>query len=122
MKIRRPEQALQIQIVNHLALMAPDVLAFHVPNGGKRDVREAMRFKAMGVVSGIPDLVCTWPVGRIGFIELKATAKDDSSDNQKAIQSRLRGMGFPVTVARSVEEALDALREWGAPIRGRIAA
>lgn len=30
---------------------------FHVPNGGKRDKREAMKFKGMGVISGVSDFI-----------------------------------------------------------------
>lgn len=30
---------------------------FHVPNGGTRDPREAAKFKAMGVVAGVSDLI-----------------------------------------------------------------
>ena len=46
---------------------------FHVPNGGKRGIREGARFKKMGVSAGVPDLHL--PVPRRGFtglyIELK---------------------------------------------------
>jgi len=31
-------------------------LIFHIPNGGKRNAREAARFKRMGVKAGVPDL------------------------------------------------------------------
>lgn len=46
---------------------------YHVPNGGKRNPREAKKFKAMGVRPGVPDLCL--PVSRKGYhalyIELK---------------------------------------------------
>jgi hypothetical protein len=32
-------------------------LLFHVPNGGKRDGREAKKLKTMGVVPGVADLI-----------------------------------------------------------------
>lgn len=68
----------------HLALMAwvwahahiyPELdCLFHVPNGGYRHKREAVRFAKLGVKSGVPDLVL--PVARHGacslYIELKA--------------------------------------------------
>lgn len=120
--MRRPEQALQIAFINSLRASSPGVLAFHVPNGGKRTFREAQIFKALGVVSGIPDMVALWPIGRAGFIEFKASAKDDGTDIQKAMHMRLKAMGFPVAVCSSVDGALEALRGWGAPINAKVAA
>ena len=35
----------------------------HVPNGGRRDIREAAKFKRMGVKAGVPDLVLLYPSG-----------------------------------------------------------
>lgn len=48
-------------------------LMFHIPNGGKRTKYEAARFKAMGVVPGIPDLFLAIPKGGYHgmFIEMK---------------------------------------------------
>lgn len=38
----------------------PNVLAFHVPNGGNRSGREGARFKREGVMAGVPDvLICS---------------------------------------------------------------
>jgi len=118
---QRPEQALQIQIVNALHMVAPDVLVNHVPNGGYRTPAEARAFKAMGVLPGWPDLQCSWAVGRIGFLELKAD-KGALTPAQDAMHATLREMGFEVAVARSVVEAVQALIDFGAPVRGRIAA
>ena len=35
----------------------PKAFYCHVPNGGKRNAREAAKFKRMGVKAGIPDLL-----------------------------------------------------------------
>lgn len=37
--------------------LAPNVVYFHVPNGGSRNAAEGARFKAIGVKAGVPDLV-----------------------------------------------------------------
>jgi hypothetical protein len=120
---QRPEQRLQIELVNTLRAIAPplEFMCFHVPNGGYRTPREAAIFKALGVIPGIPDLVCLWSAGRVGFIELKAH-NGALTNIQGRTHAFLRGMGFQVAVVRSVEQAIDTLKEWGAPIRGRIAA
>lgn len=37
--------------------LRPNVVYFHVPNGGSRNAAEGARFKQIGVKAGIPDLV-----------------------------------------------------------------
>ncbi len=120
---QRPEQRLQIELVNTLRAVAPalEFMCFHVPNGGYRTPREAVIFKTLGVLPGIPDLVCLWSVGQVGFIELKAH-NGALTNIQNRTHAFLRGMGFQVAVVRSVEQALETLKGWGAPINGRIAA
>lgn len=56
------EDSLQMLCVEWLkkALLArklPQEVLYHCPNGGKRHKREAMKFKLMGVRSGVPDLL-----------------------------------------------------------------
>lgn len=66
-------------------------LLFHVPNGGRRDAKEAAHLKRQGVRAGVPDLCL--PVARSGynglFIELK-TEGGRASAEQKDWIARLR--------------------------------
>ena len=39
------------------------MMLFHVPNGGNRNVREAVRLKRQGVKAGIPDIYLDVPNG-----------------------------------------------------------
>ena len=60
--MKRPEQALQIQLVSALRQLLPKPwLVVHVPNGGGRSKAEAGIFKAMGVLAGFPDLLVIGP-------------------------------------------------------------
>ncbi|MCH5207550.1 MAG: VRR-NUC domain-containing protein [Oscillospiraceae bacterium] len=81
-------------------------LLFHVPNGGKRNAREAARFKRMGVKPGVPDLFL--PVSRGGFyglfIELKAH-NGRVSENQGKWLRELYEQGYAVCVCFGFEEA-----------------
>lgn len=56
------------------AALKPELATlFAIPNGGKRNPREAARLKAQGVKSGVPDVYLPLPSGRFHglFIELK---------------------------------------------------
>ena len=59
-------------------------LLFHIPNGGKRDAREAARFKAMGEKAGVPDLCLPVPMNGFAglYIEMKY-GKNKPTDHQK---------------------------------------
>lgn len=74
-------------------------LMYHVPNGGRRDKREAASLRRQGVKAGIPDIVL--PVARGGFfglyIELKF-GKNKTSPIQDVWIKRLREMNYKVEV------------------------
>ena len=82
-------------------------LAHHIPNGGKRNVREAVRLKKEGVKPGVPD-ICI-PVARNGYhglyIELKAD-KGKPSTIQLEWMDRLRKQGYCVALCYGWQEAV----------------
>jgi hypothetical protein len=95
-----PEDAIQHEIVK--AIHRCDLFVFHIPNGGQRSMREGMRFKAIGVVAGIPDLFIP---AILLWLEVK-TAKGRLSPAQRKIHQTLTAIGHRVAVVRSVDEAL----------------
>lgn len=106
------EDEIQRCVVAMLAVEAePGVIAFHVPNGGKRGKAEAGRFKGMGVVAGIPDLIVI-AGGRAYGLEMKTPA-GRLSPVQKEMRARFIRSGAEYEVARSVEEARRVLAQWG---------
>lgn len=82
-------------------------LMFHVPNGGKRNKKEAGRFKAEGVKSGVPDIML--PVARGGyhglFIELKRLKGGRVEKEQLEWHDKLRAQGYLVVVCRGWQAA-----------------
>ena len=89
---------------------------FHIPNGGKRGLREAARFKAMGVAPGIPDYFL--PIARdmcYGlWIEMKRPQRDrQRKGSLSAVQAdridRLTKAGYLCVVCWGWESARDTL-------------
>lgn len=110
-----PERDVQRAVVAFLrrALPAGSVVAA-VPNEerGRAQTKEARaRFgqarKMSGVVSGFPDLIVAIP-GRVLFLELKAP-KGVLSDAQRDLHPRIRALGHPVHIVRSIEDAEAAM-------------
>lgn len=85
----------------------------HSPNGGKRNIREAARFKAMGVRAGFPDLILLHPNNFYPFmgIELK-TEKGRQSEHQKEYQKMFEEIGAKYVIVRSLEEFMKEIKSY----------
>lgn len=95
-------------------------LLWATPNGGKRHIRAAVRFKAEGVRAGIPDLFLALPrlakkAGRpfyYGlFVEMKAL-DGQTQKNQLEMLQLLREQDYQCVVCRGAEAAIEAIREY----------
>ena len=81
-------------------------LLYHIPNGGKRNVREAARLKQEGVRAGVPDIHLPIAKGMyMGlWIEMKAPG-GKLTGNQKAWKRQLETWGHKVIVCYGWEQA-----------------
>jgi len=111
------EIAVQASIIAAVrrAVLPCDVLA--IPNAGKRGRGAQASVKREGIMRGSPDLAVVWP-GGVGFLEIKRPGYTDSavSPEQRALLARWADWGINVGIASSIDEALDLLRSWGAPV------
>jgi hypothetical protein len=110
------EARAQAAIVEWIRTVAPDLIVFHPANGGWRSKAEAARFKWLGVVAGIPDLVLVGRDGVVRFIEVKAEG-GSLSEAQRDMRDRLIAMRIPYAVARSIDDVRRAFAIWNVPTR-----
>ncbi len=112
---------IQIQTLfrNRARMMCPAVRVVAVPNAGKRSEWAANQVKREGLATGFPDVMCFWPDRGIAAIEFKSAAGRLSEAQIEWIDS-LSEMGFPVTVSRDADHALEFLRSAGAPFIDRV--
>jgi len=99
------EDILQQHCFQWFRLQYPDRIIYHVPNGGKRNYLEAVKFKRMGVVAGVPDLVIPEPTQEYHglYIELKAN-KNKPTPNQRTMIEQLASRGYRVEVCNEFEQ------------------
>jgi hypothetical protein len=119
MRRRRPEEILQRSVVDLLTKCGvPGLVWFHVPNGGKRGLAEAARFKRMGVRPGVSDLIL-FHRGCLYALELKA-GKGKPTDLQEQFMEDVRKAGGRAVWAAGMDEAMYTLQFWGLlrPIEG----
>lgn len=92
----------------------PELALLHaIPNGGHRHKAVAIRLKAEGVKSGVPDIVWPLPRGRFHglYLEMKY-GKNKPSQNQKWWLGQLEKQGYSTTVCWGFEEAIDAIETY----------
>jgi hypothetical protein len=87
---------------------------FHIPNGGSRNLLEAVKFKRMGVKRGIPDNFFAVPMGKYHglWIELKRRIGGKLSDNQLQMMSNLTNQGYKVVIAYGWEQAVEFIESY----------
>ncbi len=110
----RPEARLQESVCQYLALQERQgrLLWFAVPNGGSRNLLEAVNLKRQGLRAGVPDLVVIPKAGPVCFIELKS--EDGTLSKLQSIWlESLPLYGCPVAVCRSLDEVQRFLFQTG---------
>ena len=108
------EQRLLFQWAEQNTIIFPDLaLLYHIPNGGKRDPKEAAKLKAEGVKPGVPDIHL--PVPRGGYhglwIELKA-GDNGTTRHQSWWLAQLEAQGYATMVCYGAKQAAEVLRNY----------
>ena len=92
----------QIGFVTWWRYKFPDVVIFHIANGGFRNVVTGQRLRKEGVLKGVPDLmVPAWHL----FVEMKRKEKGVISPEQKKMIDYLTRVGYTVIVGYGAEDA-----------------
>lgn len=76
-------------------------LLFHVNNKARNKI-EGNRFKAMGVIPGVSDLIYLKPGGRPIFVELKIET-GSQSDKQKEWETSVKAAGYDYRICRDLQ-------------------
>lgn len=120
MERQAPEAQIQRDILRYLGATLPHgFILHHSPNGGMLK-GEVGRSRGLGTKPGWPDLQV---IGRLdsgepftGYIEVKAP-NGRLKPEQIDIHDRLKDCGYPVGVARSIDDVRELVRAWGLPSR-----
>ena len=109
------EDNLQIACVRWFSLQYPRLSNYlhHSPNGGFRNLREAGRFKQMGVRAGFPDLILLYPSGKYHYlcIELKSE-KGKQTESQKKWHKMIQETGNKYVVCRNLDQFMTEINNY----------
>lgn len=104
--MKHEEDRILMAYVKWFKYQYPTALAWHTPNGGRRGIREAGRFKAMGVLPGVSDWIIIQPKHHYSglVIEFKSE-KGKLQDSQRQFMNDIYKRGFAWCIVRSFQEA-----------------
>lgn len=85
----------------------------HIPNGGSRNKREAVKLKQMGVKAGVSDICLPYPKGIYCglYIEMKF-GNNKKTEEQKAFLQDMEEAGHFVATCYSAEDAVKVIEEY----------
>lgn len=117
------ESRTQCAIVSFLRRTLPrSYRVVSVPNGRfEADPRTIARLKREGLTPGVHDLLVLRNDGWFASLEVKKEG-GKLSPEQVEWSEWLSGGNASQAVVRSLDEAVEALRAFGVPVRGRVAA
>lgn len=108
------EDMFQMAVVEFLRLRKK-IFFCHVPNGGRRNLYEAARFKKMGVLPGMPDiLIFNSSEDKVYHglaIELKVRG-NSTTTSQKRVLGLLEEQKWKVMVCDSMDEFIKIINEY----------
>jgi hypothetical protein len=85
----------------------------HIPSGELRTEQTGRLLKRMGLQPGMADMLLISPIGTHYWLELKR-GNAPLTDGQQAFAAMCREHYVPYQIARSYDEAVAALKQWGA--------
>lgn len=123
-KAIKPEQQLQINIVDFIRIVAPQCIVYHIPNEGKWSVMMRIRLIRMGLWPGVGDLALLSPyklptgeiVWKTHFIEVKAPG-GRMSQNQEKFKIDCMKLSIPYACVHNIDGVRTALEHWGIPTK-----
>ena len=108
------EQQIVIQWARMRMQRWPELaLLHHIPNGGSRNRKEAVKLKRMGVLAGVPDLHL--PVARAGYNSLYIEMKYGDNRLQKTQKEFLKAAaveGNYCCVCYTADDAIEVLQSY----------
>jgi hypothetical protein len=110
---RSDEAGLQRSVLEWLRYAGkPGLIFYHCPNGLVSNARAVARMKTAGLTAGIADICLVRPGGAAAFLEFKSR-EGRQTQEQLAFEQLCKANGSPYSVARTIDEAIAALTEWG---------
>lgn len=108
-----PEDHLQHAVMNYLRIQYPEVMAIHVPNEGKRSPFVQYKFKYLGGMAGIPDVIVFKGNEKYQGLAIELKVKPNKPTKaQREFITKLNDSGWYATWCDNYEGAVRIIRQY----------
>jgi len=108
-----PEAMLNASLVEYIKLQYPKALLIHVPNEGKRSYAERALAQALGMLSGVPDLLIFDPKGEYNGLAIELKIKPNkTTKNQDIVLIKLKQRGWLSVVVYDLDEGIEIINQY----------
>lgn len=107
------EDQLQHAVMEYLRVQYPNSLAIHVPNEGKRSPFAQFKFKYLGGMQGIPDVIVFKQTASYAGLAIELKVKPNKpTKNQTEFLDKLSDSGWFATWVNSFEAAKEVIDQY----------
>jgi hypothetical protein len=107
------EDHLQHAVMQYLKVQYADTLAIHVPNEGKRSPFVQYKFKYLGGMQGIPDVIVFKQTASYAGLAIELKVKPNKpTKNQTEFLNQLSDSGWFATWVNSFEAAKEVIDQY----------
>ena len=107
------EDHLQHAVMQYLKIQYADTLAIHVPNEGKRSPFVQYKFKYLGGMQGIPDVIVFKQTASYAGLAIELKVKPNKpTKNQTEFLDQLSDSGWFATWVNSFEAAKEVIDQY----------
>jgi hypothetical protein len=107
------EDHLQHAVMEYLRVQYPNSLAIHVPNEGKRSPFAQFKFKYLGGMQGIPDVIVFKQTASYAGLAIELKVKPNKpTKNQTEFLDKLSDSGWFATWVNSFEAAKEVIDQY----------
>jgi len=104
------EDRLQNSVMNYIKMQYPGAFAIHVPNEGKRSPFERYKFKYLGGVAGIPDILVFASKSKYSGLALELkVGYNKPTENQFNCLERLKNASWDAHWCNSFDAAKEII-------------
>jgi hypothetical protein len=115
----KPEELIQIAIVEWSRIVAPDVMVIHIPNEGERSSVSKIFLTKLGMIAGAADLLIIADGPIVALAEVKAQGKYPDA-KQRWFLEECKKKKVPAKVLRSIDDARAFWAEIGIQTREHL--
>tara|TARA_Y100000385_G_C13070829_1_gene628982 strand:- start:1739 stop:2107 length:369 start_codon:yes stop_codon:yes gene_type:complete len=107
------EDQFQNAVMQYFKMQYPDSFVIHCPNEGKRTPYERFKFKHLGGVSGVPDILCFDSNADFNGLAIELKVKPNKpTENQEKCLKTLKNKNWKTSISYDFDDCKNLIDEY----------